>query len=281
VWKTNDNGTEVVTLADIVAGKPYDLDGLTLVLPADIGGLDKGTINGSKPHDPSTVYDVADQDGKRGFVQGDLPSGANQVFWINPNLVGHTGCPMWRWWVARPGKKTLPSGGMLLRDHLDAAEKAAMALTHHLDLSPTEVRAVTYAALHHDLGKDRSVWQTGMGNTAYPKKVIAKSGNPNLRPQHHYRHELGSLVDIQQRADFALEPSEVQDLILHLVAVHHGRGRPGFQEVEQWVPGSADAFVRSLVLDVSRRFARLTARYGWCRLAYLESLLRAIDVHTF
>jgi CRISPR-associated endonuclease/helicase Cas3 len=281
VWKVSDGAVEVATLSDLVAGKPWDLDGLTIVLPTDIGGLSSnGTLDGSAPQDVALTYDVSDCGGKRGFVQGDLPSGVRQVALFNPNLVGVPGSPMWRWWVSPNEKKVSPGGEMLLQDHLDAARGASLELVSHLDLSPVESRAVVYASALHDVGKDRAVWQVGMGNSSYPQKVVAKSGNHNLPPQHHYRHELGSVVDILARQDFGSEKPEVRDLVLHLVAVHHGRGRPGFPDVEQWVQGSPDDLVRSVILDIARRFDRLTEQYGRCQLAYLESLLRAVDVHT-
>jgi CRISPR-associated endonuclease/helicase Cas3 len=90
----------------------------------------------------------------------------------------------------------------------------------------------------------------------------------------HYRHELGSLHD----GDFTgLNDSEAE-LALHVVAAHHGRGRPHFPVVESFDPQVQEARVAAIVREVPLRFDRLQRRYGRWGLAWLESLLRAADV---
>ena len=68
----------------------------------------------------------------------------------------------------------------------------------------------------------------------------------------------------------------MQDLILHLIAVHHGYGRPHFPP-KAFDPERPDAVAAKVAAEVPQRFARLQRKYGRWGLAYLESLLRAAD----
>jgi CRISPR-associated endonuclease/helicase Cas3 len=69
----------------------------------------------------------------------------------------------------------------------------------------------------------------------------------------------------------------MKELVLHLVAAHHGRGRPHFPADEAFDPQATFAENFRLAAEVPQRFARLQRRYGRWGLAYLESLLRAAD----
>ena len=91
-----------------------------------------------------------------------------------------------------------------------------------------------------------------------------------------YRHEFGSLVE----ADRAI-PTDApnRDLVLHLIAAHHGWARPGFPDSRQWDPDAPAALNRKLAVEAASRFARLQAEYGPWRLAWLEALLKAADAH--
>jgi CRISPR-associated endonuclease/helicase Cas3 len=77
-----------------------------------------------------------------------------------------------------------------------------------------------------------------------------------------------------------------QDLLLHLVASHHGRCRPFAPVVADEDPvvveydGASASSTHSLDRvgsGVSERFWRLTRKYGWYGLAYLESMVRLAD----
>jgi CRISPR-associated endonuclease/helicase Cas3 len=167
-----------------------------------------------------------------------------------------------------------------------------------LGLSDSLSRCIILAAQIHDLGKRRTHWQQGIGN--YDKtECFAKSGKhpitgkkfkprPGLDP---YRHEFGSLLDVlapsqHQEADqdllhaFTALTDEEKDIVLHLVAAHHGRARPHFPMSpadETFDPGSDYDATQKTAAEVPQRFARLQRRFGRWGLAYLETLLRAAD----
>jgi CRISPR-associated endonuclease/helicase Cas3 len=67
-------------------------------------------------------------------------------------------------------------------------------------------------------------------------------------------------------------------LVLHLIAAHHGRGRPHFEADEVFDPNHRNEDCLAVAQEVPRRFAKLQRMYGWWGLAYLESLVRAADI---
>lgn len=110
----------------------------------------------------------------------------------------------------------------------------------------------------------------------------------------HFRHEMLSLQLAGQYAPLP-EAEEVSDLILHLVASHHGYARPftpvssdptppAVRETHCGVPLDLSAVDRAALTaphavgsGISERFWHLTRRYGWWGLAYLEAILRMGD----
>lgn len=181
-----------------------------------------------------------------------------------------------------PKKQTsLPPAWPRLHDHLNGVRQFALSICRSLNLDEKLSHSIELAALWHDLGKGRAVWQRGAGN-AKTQHPVAKTihGQPpeNLN---RYRHELGSLVDVCGTPEFARQferlDREQQDLVLHLIAVHHGRGRPHFPALEVYDFESPDHFVEAIVNQVPSRYARLQRKYGRWGLAYIESILRAAD----
>jgi len=103
------------------------------------------------------------------------------------------------------------------------------------------------------------------------------------------RHELLS-VRLAQNAPGVLEQAHDSDLVLHLVASHHGHCRPFApvvvdpepREVDVTVAGATaragtDTGLERLDSGVAERFWRLVRRYGWWGLAYLEALFILAD----
>ncbi len=144
---------------------------------------------------------------------------------------------------------------------------------------PDELRtAIIWAAKYHDHGKLRDRFQRLLGNTDL-SEPLAKSGRKQQRFDHdeHYRHEFGSLHNVSFEDEFASLSEDQREVVLHLIAAHHGRARPHFPVEEAFDPGSNTANDVALATEVPRRFARLQRKFGRWGLAYLESLLRAAD----
>jgi len=176
------------------------------------------------------------------------------------------------------------------RDVVERAKK----IVDDLNLPEDLKRAVVVAAELHDLGKKREMWQRSIGNPA-PANWHAKSGKPGTAfgdgeggkkwlPgfRHPYRHEFGSLLDAldpgrEYKAKLEVMTAEMRDVVLHLVAAHHGYARPHFPAEARIDPDSAQSECDDAAIEAMRRYARLQRRFGRWGLAYLESLLRAAD----
>lgn len=126
-------------------------------------------------------------------------------------------------------------------------------------------------------------------STATKRMARRRSGLPEC-----FRHELLS-VQLLELATGPLPNDAVQrDLVLHLVASHHGRARPFAPVVLDDDPPDVTLDLPSLKITltadqrrelplyrldsgVSERFWELTRRFGWWGLAYLEAILRLAD----
>lgn len=183
-----------------------------------------------------------------------------------------------------------------LGDHLEGCKSWAESFSRML---PERVRnTVVRAAALHDIGKADPRFQAWLrgGNPMKPDELIAKSGRSGqnwaaierARRLASYpkgaRHELLSTALIEN-SGAAFDAVDF-DLMLHLVASHHGRCRPfaPFAEDEHpievrygdWTASSEHRLERA-GSGVCERFWRLTRRYGWYGLAYLEALVRLAD----
>lgn len=197
---------------------------------------------------------------------------------------------VWRWFVRKPEAASERSRTAYpLQPHLDEVKGCASKIVGRLGLPNDIANAVILAAWFHDLGKHRERWQHRLGNDRYPNDVYAKSGRlPDgtlLRRREfikEYRHEFGSLLDLldgkhPHHAEFMKLSHDMQELVLHLVAAHHGRARPHFPVDEASDPERDSQAAAALAIETPRRFARLQRKYGRWGLAYLESLVRAAD----
>jgi CRISPR-associated endonuclease/helicase Cas3 len=167
---------------------------------------------------------------------------------------------------------------VLLKDHTGDVEAHARSIVNKLKLPAPLAECVVLAARLHDLGKRRTYWQRSIGNDD-ASRVLAKPGR-DLRPRdlgEPYRHEFGSLRDAASDAQLRALGADERDLVLHLIAAHHGRARPHFPTIEAFDPEATLAEAETIATEVPLRFARLQRRFGRWGLAYLESLLRAAD----
>lgn len=191
--------------------------------------------------------------------------------------------PRYWLWLERPASagtdgKRMSGPSVLLKDHTHDVEAHARSIVRKLKLSAPLAECVVLAARLHDSGKHRIYWQRSIGNDV-ASRVLAKPGR-DLRPRdlgEPYRHEFGSLRDAASDAQLRALGVDERDLVLHLIAAHHGRARPHFPTDEAFDPEATLAESQTIAAEVPLRFARLQRRFGRWGLAYLESLLRAAD----
>ncbi len=310
VWVIDQRGQVLpTTLGELTKGDKGSLNGATVLLSPMTGGLNNGMLDGSASFDERHRYDVADEwldadeSPRRRRVWDDEPV-EKGLRWIREidtvpdaeerdHEEGESSVRrFWRWYV-RPGSadddgSRSAETEQLLDDHGNSAQGYASRIVSALGIADTsEGNAVVLAARWHDLGKDRNVWQRAVGNHEYPnKQALAKSGRRRAPLDlNDYRHEFGSLVDLSHgrrnsspATEFGEQSEEVRDLVLHLIAAHHGRARPHFPAKEAFDPVANDVHTAELASKVPWRFARLQRRYGRWGLAYLESLVRSADI---
>lgn len=156
-----------------------------------------------------------------------------------------------------------------LEEHIQWIVEEVSFISKRLGLNDEITEALERAARLHDTGKEAQIWQRYANNTNrdVPLAKSKKYGNP--RSLGGYRHEFGSLVR-------AIDEGVDNELSLHLIATHHGWGRPYFRE-NAYDRESLPSKSREIEADARRRFGRLQRRYGRWTLAWLESVLRCAD----
>ncbi len=160
-----------------------------------------------------------------------------------------------------------------LDEHQAWTERQGRELAARIAL-PTPYDEILAAACRlHDEGKRAPRWQRAFRAPA--DGVYAKTSAPiNVALLDGYRHELGSLPWVKRDHFVASLSPEQQDLVLHIVAAHHGFARPIIRAEGCDEPPSV---VEERVREVALRFARLQEQWGPWGLAWWEALLRAAD----
>ncbi len=309
VWIVSDDGLVETnwTIATLIVEDKSVIEGKLILLPPELGGLNGvGMLDPDADSEKSLdVGDVRDERVRRwedsdGNNSGDLdgPERSNEglhlIYGIDTRpdsdeseepLVGRR---YWNWYKkSQEGERTtarkLP---VLWSVHVADVVAQARNIVGKLPLTDELRTSVILAAEFHDHGKRRRVFQNLLGNPN-PETLWAKSGGRWSPVAEDYRHELGSLIDLNEPderdrcqysdplARYNALSTEMQHLVLHLIATHHGWARPHFAANHALDPERSGA--ETVVAETPRRFARLQRRFGRWGLAYLESLLRAAD----
>ncbi|MDE0630310.1 MAG: type I-U CRISPR-associated helicase/endonuclease Cas3 [Caldilineaceae bacterium] len=190
-----------------------------------------------------------------------------------------------------------------LESHLRGVETFVRRYAVGCGLPDELIDAVARAGLLHDVGKIDPRFQALLrgGVRLWDGEPLAKSGQMSksktiagISAEAGYprggRHELLS-VRLAESAQTLLPPDrELRDLVLHMIASHHGHCRPFAPVVRdamcvnsrygwngEWMHWSGPTNLERLDSGVAERYWRLVRRYGWWGLAWLEALLRLAD----
>ncbi|QBI19644.1 type I-U CRISPR-associated helicase/endonuclease Cas3 [Egibacter rhizosphaerae] len=181
-----------------------------------------------------------------------------------------------------------------LGDHHQTVAASAAAVLAAIGVAPTLVAVAREAGRWHDAGKIDARFQRWLGATEEPLAKSARrlddveltraaSGWPRGG-----RHELLSTRVLDQWLATSGAHSDDDELLLHLVASHHGHGRPTLPPVADSMPMRVAARFEGYDVSVSgdlaetdwtqpQRFQRLSERYGYWGLVLLEAAVRQAD----
>jgi len=265
------------------------LAGATLVVDARLGGVKDGLLDEKHGGSPPTADgDAWLGEGAVGFRVRSIQASeaiSRDPSWRErfrfPAEVSAEGevarwlvVEKWRHDAATEEDRSTAANPQLLDEHQSWTEERARRLATVLALDGELADALALAARLHDEGKRAPLWQRAFNARA--GGVYAKTEGPiNYRLLDGYRHELGSLLSVENDERVRTLSEEHRDLVLHLIAAHHGFARPviGTSGCEHAPP----SVLEEKAAEIALRFARLQARWGPWGLAWWEALLRAAD----
>ena len=174
--------------------------------------------------------------------------------------------------IASPGYAKMRQ---TLAEHTDSIVRHTQEISGRLHLRPDITSALVSAARWHDRGKDREIWQRFARNDNGSEPLAKSRSYLHGRTLSGYRHEFGSLLDVMNDPSMYGNPDH--DLVLHLIAAHHGHARPffDFRAFDREKFNTSEN--QRANIEVMQRFGRLQKRFGRWGLAWLESLLRCAD----
>lgn len=162
----------------------------------------------------------------------------------------------------------------ILDEHHDFTARRIRELSERFGLPSPYPEILSMAGIMHDSGKTMVNWQRAAN--APRDAIYAKTPGPfNHRLLDGYRHEFGSLIMAESREELAALPDEFRDLVLHLIAAHHGFARPLLSS--KGYAGAPPSIMTDKVQETALRFARLQKRWGPWGLAWWEAIFRAAD----
>ncbi len=265
------------------------LSGATLILDARLGGLKDGLLDDAEAGVPRTADDGEPwlDEGVVGFrvrrieaSEGVLRDGnwrERLRFASKMTEDGETVqwlvVEKWRHDAATEEDRSA-ANPQLLEEHEEWTEKRARYLAQAIGLSDQLAEVLALAARLHDEGKRAKRWQRAFH--APVDGVYAKTEGPiDYRLLDGYRHELGSVLRVEQDGRIQALSDEHRDLVLHLIAAHHGFARPviGTSGCDDKPPSALE----EKAAEIALRFVRLMERWGPWGLAWWEALLRASD----
>lgn len=265
------------------------LAGATLVLDARLAGLRDGLLDDTEARPPRTADDGQDwlSKGAVAFRIRSIEASAGvprEKDWRErfrfASAVTEEG-EATRWLIVEKWRNDAATEEdrsatkpQLLDQHQSSAEDHARRLAEALGLEDALAKVLALAARLHDEGKRAPRWQRAFH--APKDGVYAKTEGPiDYRLLDGYRHELGSLLRVEYHERVRQLSSQHRDLVLHLIAAHHGFARPviGTSGCEDAPPSALD----EKAAEIALRFARLQDRWGPWGLAWWEALLRAAD----
>lgn len=205
---------------------------------------------------------------------------------------------------------TSVGGRVALSQHHRNVAARAEEICQVLGLNPLLTQTVTLAARWHDIGKVERRFQAMLhgGNhlaALGAEEPLAKSGmNPDDRRMwararelsrlpRGARHEAWSASLLRARLRDSWPSTDIDvELLIHLVASHHGHARPWLppvfdsegtkesMEITADVDGVTIGVATADTVDVDQpqRFAVLNERYGRWGVALLESIVRCADM---
>lgn len=296
--------TKVLNKAEIRAKRDLrerHLPGKTLVVDARLGGVRDGMLDEksetaaaadvdedwkerredqtrkeARPLIKFRVEQVAVKEQDEGFTLPPPPTGWRYVrtFEMGGRVDGPAqGLAVLKWHddAGDEDSNSVASKPQLLREHAEQVVARVRDTAERLNMPADEIEALVLAARLHDDGKAAQRWQTAM-NAPSNGKIYAKTeGGGNHRLLEGYRHEFGSLLKAERES----LPEATRDLILHLIAAHHGNARPLISSIGCGEGPPSQLEVKAG--DAALRFARLQNRYGPWGLAWREAILRAAD----